>query len=397
MKIVSIKAMPFAYTFDDTQVSRYLRGQRLSCLFVRVETDEGMTGYGEVCDSLCCNYPVATKTLIEEALEPLLLNADPVPVEALAQRMYGATRRRLGDSGIARQAISGVEIALWDLAGKIEAKPVSQLLGGSRKQIPVYASGTYLDEGPPPWHLAFYEPCLRRGIKTIKVRMGREYRRDLETLRGFRKLLGDEIQLLVDGGELYSLAEALEISQVLAGLGVVFFEEPLPQCQSEAIASLVRKSSVRIACGEHLFNLYEFQDCLVHRRADVIQPDAAICGGISEARKVTVLGEAAGVSVIPHAAAGPFSLAANLHLAAAATHIPMLEYSFPLEPMWQAASTESAFSPDALREGSLAVPEGPGLGLAFDEEAWGNLPTGPAAEKERGSMGNAELGESRTP
>lgn len=373
MKITSVNAAPFVHVFGNDEASRYLRGRDFSCLFVRVETDAGFSGYGEVCDSFGCSYPLSTKALIEEALAPLLKNADPVPVEYLARTMRRATRRRLGDRGVVMQAISGVEIALWDLAGKMESKSVSRLTGGSRKRIPVYASGTYLDEGPAEWHREFYEPCMRRGVKAIKVRTGADYRRDLQTLRGLRKLLGDEIQLLVDGGRFYSFSEALEMSRTLTELGVLLFEEPLPQGQSEAIASLVRQSSVPIAYGGHLFNIYDFQDCLVHHRSDVIQPDAAICGGISEARKVVAMAEAAGVSVIPHAAAGPLSLAANLHLAAAAPDVSMLEYAFPLAPVWQAVLGQSTFSPDSLRDGSLGVPDGPGLGLTFGEEAWGNL------------------------
>ena len=373
MKIASVSAAPFAYVFSEEHVSKYLRGQSFSCLFVRVESDDGLIGYGEVCDSFGCNYPLTLKSLIEEALAPLLKNQDTAPVEFLGQMMRRCTCRRLGDSGAVMQAISGVEIALWDLFGKAESKPVSQLLGATRKQIPVYASGSYLDEGPAEWHCSFYRPCLEKGIKAIKVRTGTEYRRDLETLRELRRLLGDEVQLLVDGGRYYSFFEALEISRALDDIGVLFFEEPLPQYLFEAISNLVQKTSVPIAYGGHLFNLHEFQDCLVHHRAGVIQPDAAICGGIAEAKKVAVLGEAAGISVVPHAAAGPLSLAANLHFAVATANIPMLEYCFPLQPVWQAVLSGSRFFLDEIEDGALRVPDSPGLGVAFDENSWSEL------------------------
>jgi L-alanine-DL-glutamate epimerase-like enolase superfamily enzyme len=366
MRITAVKTLPFAYAFQGAHASKYLRGQSVKCLFVGVETSDGVTGFGEICDSFCCSYPYSTAAVIEEALAPLLLDGDPTLIEDLTQKMRRATRRRLSDRGMAMQAISGVEIALWDLLGKIESKPISRLLGQARRRVPVYASGSFLDEGPTEWHREFYEPCLQRGITTVKTRIGKDYRRDLKTLRALRQLLRDEIQILVDGGELFTFVEALEIARTLAELGVRFFEEPLPQSEGEAIACLVEKSPLPIAYGEHLFTVHDFHDCLVHHRAHVIQPDASICGGISEGLKIAALGENAGVPVIPHSAAGPVSLAANLQMAAAA-NTSLLEDSFPLEPLWRDLLDEPLFSLDAVQEGTLLVPEGAGLGLVFNE------------------------------
>lgn len=383
MRIVALEAVPITH-FDH-------RGQPLNYLFVRLQTDEGIIGYGEACDSYGCNFPLSVKAIIEEALRPLLLGEDLSSVEQLAFKMRGWTRRRLGDQGAIIHAISSVEIALWDALGKAASRSISHLLGRVRDDITVYASGTFMEEGPADWHLRLFEPCLQQGVRAVKVRVGLDFRRDLATLRTLRSMLDDDIQLMVDGSEHFSVPTALEIARALADLGVLFFEEPVPQCAREGIARLVKASPVPIAYGEHLFTIHDFEDCLIHRRADVVQPDAALCGGISEAKSVATLAESFGAGVILHSAAGPMALAANLHLSAVAPNIQMLEYSFTLDPLWREMVGESALSPSALRAGKLPVPSGPGLGLAVDEEVWKKYPyqaRGPEGRMPTWSLGH---------
>jgi L-alanine-DL-glutamate epimerase-like enolase superfamily enzyme len=240
--------------------------------------------------------------------------------------------------------------------------------------VVVYASGPFLEEGRPDWHMKMFQPCLNQGVRAIKLRTGLSYRRDLKTLRALRSRLGDDIQIMIDGSEHYTVPTALEIARALADLGVLFFEEPVPQHHREGIARLVEKSPVPIAYGEHLFTRHDFQDCLVHARADVVQPDAALSGGIAEARRIAALAEPFGVLVVPHSAAGPLALAANLHFAASAPSVKMLEYSFTLDSLWREMLRDPILSPAALQDGQLAVPEGPGLGLIIDEAVWNRYP-----------------------
>lgn len=388
MKITSLKAIPITHSVEKPN---YMFEHPLNLLFVRIETDEGLIGYGEVCDSYGCNYPLSVKAIIDEALSPYVTGEDPLALERLFQKLRGWTRRRLGDQGIGVQAISGIEIALWDLLGKIKGQSVSQLVGRQRDQVPIYASSTVLEEGPPELHLTLLEPFLSRGVQACKVRLGVDFRRDLKTLRAFRSAIGDDIQVMVDGGEHYTVRTALEISHTLADLGIRFFEEPIPQNNREGIARLVAESPLPIAYGEHLFLSQDFQDCLIHRRADVIQPDAAISGGISECRRIAALAETFGVPVVPHSAAGPLALAANLHLSATLPNLWMLEYTFTFDRVWQAVLKEPILSPDSLRDGQLRLPEGPGLGVEVDEEALARYPYQPrgvVSEMPTWSLGN---------
>jgi L-alanine-DL-glutamate epimerase-like enolase superfamily enzyme len=226
-----------------------------------------------------------------------------------------------------------------------------------------------LEEGPAEVHLKLLEPLLRKGVGAVKVRLGVDFRSDLATLKSLRKLIPDEIQIMIDGGEHFTVRTALEIAETLSELGLLFFEEPIPQLNREGIAYLVSKSPVPIAYGEHLFLTQDFQDCLIHHRANVIQPDAAISGGISECRKIAALSETFGVPVVPHSAAGPLALAANLHLSSSLPNLWMLEYTYTFDRVWRALLTEPILSPDSLTEGKLPVPNGPGLGVQIDEQA----------------------------
>lgn len=388
MKITSVEAIPITHTVERP---KYLFEHALNHLFIRIETDEGQVGFGEVCDSYGCNYPLSVKAIIDEAYTPYLIGEDPLALERLFQKLRGWTRRRLGDQGIGVQAVSGIEIALWDLVGKIRNQSVSQLLGRLHDHIHVYASSTVLEEGPPELHLELLQPLLSRGVQAVKVRLGVNFRQDLKTLQEFRALIGDDIQVMVDGGEHFSVRTALEICQVLADLNIRFFEEPIPQNNREGIARLIEKSPVPIAYGEHLFLTQDFQDCLIHRRADVIQPDAAISGGISECRRIAALAESFGVPVVPHSAAGPLALAANLHLSATLPNLWMLEYTFTFDRVWRALLKEPILSAEAIKDGKLRVPEGPGLGVVLDEEKLAEYqyqPRQPVSAMPSWSLGN---------
>lgn len=371
MKIASLEAIPLTLTVERPC---YMFERPLYHVLVRVECDEGQVGYGEVCDSYACTYPLSVKALVDEVFKPLLEGEDPRELQRLVFKLRGWTRRRLGDQGIAIQTISGIEIALWDLMGKIKGQSVSELLGQVRDRIPVYASSTVLEEGPAEVHFRLVEPLLQRGVRAVKVRLGIDYRRDLETLQGLRALVPADIQMMVDGGEHYTVRTALEIAHQLAELEIRFFEEPIPQLNREGIAYLVSKSPVPIAYGEHLFLTQDFQDCLIHKRADVIQPDAAICGGISECRRIAALAEAFGVAVVPHSAAGPLALAANVHLSSSLPNLWMLEYAFTFDRVWRGLLKEPVLSPEFITDGQLPLPVGPGLGVHIEEEVWAEYP-----------------------
>jgi D-galactarolactone cycloisomerase len=368
MTIVSVQPIPVTFP---------LEREPMALCFVRIETSDGLVGYGEACDSFGCSYAGVVASIIDDAFTPLLLGEEVHAPDAMAQRLRAWTRRRIGDTWLAAHARSAVEIALWDLAGKAAGRPVSGLLGRARDTVAVYASGGFLEEGDASFHHDQLEPLLERGVAMVKVRVGPDWRRDLVTLDHLRDRLAPEIELMVDGSENFTVPTAIEISARLAELGVRWFEEPLPQGARAGIEELVRQSPVPIAYGEHLFGTDETSEVLRRGQAQVLQPDASTCGGISEARAMASLAAPYGVRVVPHVCAGPISLAANLHLAASVPSIRAIEYPPFLREAWEQLGLGASLTPDAIVGGAIPVPSGPGLGVDLDEAVARSHPYSP--------------------
>jgi D-galactarolactone cycloisomerase len=341
--------------------------ETMSFSFVRIETDTGLVGYGESCDSFGCSYAGVLGAVVGDAFAPLLVGEELGAVEPLSERLRLWTRRRLGDQWIAAQARSGVELALWDLAGKAAGRSVSELIGKVRDRVEIYASSGFLEEGDAVTHAKALGPLLERGVRRVKVRVGPEWRDDLDTLRDLRGLLDPSVELMVDGSEIFTVPTALAVAEQLHALGVSWFEEPLPQGERAGIANLARRSPVAIAYGEHLFGRDDAAWALADGGVTVLQPDASTCGGLVDARRMADHAVHHGARVVPHVCAGPISLAANLHLAATVPAIRLIEYPPSLAAAWDGLGTGAALGPDAIVDGSLEVPVGPGLGVDLVE------------------------------
>lgn len=358
MKIVDIETV--ACTFGTNR-------ERMSFLFVKITADDGTVGWGEACDSYGCSYATVVAAVIDDVFAPLLVGEDLVAVDPLAERLRLFTRRRLGEQWVAAQARSAVEIALWDLLGRSTGRSVSSLIGRLRDRVEVYASSAFLEEGPAQFHADLLAPLLARGVRKVKVRTGPEWEADLAVLGELRTLLGPDIEMMVDASETYTLPTARLLAVRLAEHDIRWIEEPIPQGARAAIEALVEHSPVPVAYGEHLYGLHDAIDAMRRRQLDVLQPDAAVSGGISEARRMAEAAGAFGVRVVPHVCSGPVSLAANLHLAATVPAIRLVEYPPSLIPVWETLGTGAPLGPAAIEDGTIAIPDGPGLGVGLDD------------------------------
>ena len=358
----------------------------MSFFFVRIDTEQGVVGYGEACDSYGCSYASVLQTIVDDVLAPLLIGQPLVAVEPLADRMRLFTRRRLGDQWVAVHARSALELALWDIAGKVADRSVASLIGQVRDRVEVYASTVFLEEQSAEAHVQLLAPLLQRGVTKVKMRVGPDWEADLGTLAEVRSLLGPRIQLMIDGSEIFTLPTAQRVAAMLHQLDVQWFEEPLPQGNRAGIESLARTSPVPIAYGEHLFGADDAIDAMRREQLHVLQPDASTCGGLSEARRMAQAAVPFGVRVVPHVCAGPVSLAANLHLAATVPAIRLIEYPPSLAGSW-AAFGDQHFGPDTIVDGALAVPSGPGLGVQLDEASVSTHPYRPPGARVAGTVG----------
>jgi L-alanine-DL-glutamate epimerase-like enolase superfamily enzyme len=367
MRVISLETLPFSVPLAPPPGGRGhpLGAGFLTYCLVRVETDSGHVGWGEISDGWGCEYAEVATALVREALARFVLDQDPGEVPTLVQRMWAWMRRRQGTVWLVAQAISGVEIALWDVVGKIRGESVSALIGPAiRTAIPVYASGNFLSQGDADVHAAFFEPALERGVAGVKVRLGPNWRPELEVLDGLCQRLPDGVWVGIDGNEAFRPKTAGRIADALGGLGIAFFEEPVPRTDAGALARLVEQSPVSIAYGEHVHTLDGFRTLGDQRLADIWQPDVTVVGGLVEGRAIGALAAAQGIPYSPHSATSPLGVAANMHAAATATSLTAMEYSAgsiqALSSMFEGGETLTF---ECIENGALPLPSSPGLGL----------------------------------
>jgi L-alanine-DL-glutamate epimerase-like enolase superfamily enzyme len=261
------------------------------------------------------------------------------------------------------QALSGVEMALWDIAGKLAERPVHELLGGAAQPVRVYAGGNFLSQGTAAVHREHFEPFLAKGVTAAKVRLGASWEAELATLAELRRLFGPNVAIFIDGNEAFRPTTAARIAPRLAECGVRFFEEPCPRDDAHALARFVAASPVPIAYGEHVFGMAGFVELADDGVANVWQPDAAVCGGIAELRKIAAAAAERNVPLSPHSAGTPIGLAANLHAATGAPTLTWLEMSARIDDLVPGFTGGEAVSTRSIKNGTLVPPNAPGIGV----------------------------------
>lgn len=368
MKIAAIETFDLACPLDRPfGWSQGWLDQRSTTL-VKVTADDGLVGWGEG----------AAAGLIDGLLAPLLIGQDPMDRAGLWERMFHALYNGNNAVGLAGSALSALDIALWDLAGKATGLPVCALLGGKvRAKVAVYATGLYYTEGEFPDHLLDeargYVAAGFRGMKT-KVG-GLSIAEDVARVRALRDAIGPNIHLMVDANEAYNATTAIRIGQQLADLDLVWFEEPVNAQDLDAYLEVKAALPMAIAGGENLRTRYEFKPYLTRRAYDIVQPDIMHCGGITEMQRICAMANACGIQVNPHVWGSPVMIAATLHLAATLPPCPPARNAQPYmqEPVMEFDRTPSAIRqelcavPFDQEDSFVRVPTEPGLGIEVDE------------------------------
>ncbi len=364
MRIVSVTARVLRARPERGVVFAAGNYPEFSAVLVQVDTDEGITGYGE---AIARAGGEATKAAVESLLGPAIIGRDPATIEGLYRLMIGQLRRFGHDGGIVVEAISGIDTALWDIAGKRAGKPIRDLLfGAGRESVPVYASSVYLDDVDVM--IAQTREQVAAGYTTVKLKAGHAAdaggkHADIEKLAAIRAAVGPDIALGVDANSAYDAADAVWMARRLVELDMCFFEEPVHPDDIEGYARVRAQSAIPLAGGETFFLLYGFQEFLARGLLDVVQPDLARCGGITGARQVATLTQAHRMRFAPHTGfSGGVSHLAALQTAAAAAELWLLEYMFidnPLRDIFIGGYPKP-------HNGMIDVPTGPGLGLELD-------------------------------
>jgi L-rhamnonate dehydratase len=340
-------------------------------LVILVHTDEGLTGLGEV-DSA----PEAVRALVDapgshaiaNSLKELLVGEDPREVERLWHKMYRGLIY-IGRRGIALHALSGIDIALWDIKGKAEGKPVCELIGTpKRDRVRAYASMLMPDD---PQEVRERVSALRRqGFTAIKLGwgpLGKDADRDVELAAAAVEAAGDGGTILIDAGLGYGgdAKRAIAVAEQLHELGVFWLEEPFEPDEYEAYAELADAVEIRVAAGEQDTTLWGFRELIERGRVDLVQPDVTRCGGISELLRIAEFARERGVETVPHAWKSGIIKAASLHVNAVLPDALFQEYCVADTPINTLLTKQRLPIDD---EGFVAVPSGPGLGIDLDED-----------------------------
>jgi L-alanine-DL-glutamate epimerase-like enolase superfamily enzyme len=340
-------------------------------LLVRVHTDEGIVGYGEC--SPMNNRLVAAH--IEHALAGLVLGRDPFDIEALVERMFVSTYKVAGQS--MAMAVSGIEIALWDIVGKACGQPIYKLLGGEyRKQIPVYASSMRRDISPVDEAKRLAGLVEKHGFRAVKVRVGDTFGfdrdaapgRSVALIREVRAALGDGVEIMMDGNSCFTAPRAIELARAVEQYRIFHFEEPCPYWDLDSTAKVAKAIDMPVAGGEQDWELTRFKEMLQKEAVDIVQPDVIKAGGFLVCRKIAAVAEAFGCVCTPHQTQ-PFGTVANLHLAASTPNIRYFqEYNIEPHRLWDSLFAEPVLE---VKDGFLTVPEGPGIGVEINEKVLG--------------------------
>ncbi len=329
---------------------------------VEVKTDGGITGIGE---GFALGMMDTLETLTLETLAPLLIGRNPAMIEELWESMYQNTSR-YGRRGIMMAAISAIDIALWDIMGKVTGMPVYKLLGAAKTSLLPYASAGYYMEGKGIHELKQeFKHYKELGFKVMKMKVGgTSIKEDINRIRAVRDELGDDTELAIDANNAWDYKTALKMARICEQENIMFLEEPLSSDFIQDSIRLVHNTDVPIAGYETNLTRFGMRDFIAQDAVDYVQVDAIWSGGITEAKRVGILAGIYNKKVIPHFSAGMVSLAANLSFGMALPNVDLMEYTLDENPLRSELCTNAI----VMHNGVVKVFEKPGLGIDLNWE-----------------------------
>lgn len=362
MRIKDIRASVHTTSIDvpllDGKVRGYGREEQKEFVFCEVETDEGLTGVALTGHFLARSVVAA----LQQHFLPVVTDMDPRDVEAIHQRVWRGLNPR-AMTGVVSSALSVLDIALWDIAGKHAGRSVAQLLGGARTELP-----TYVTFGFPQYDRDTLAAAARlqmdNGFTAFKLVVGVDkggWREDAERVRTVREAVGDDLDIMIDANYLFTPTEAKLLCRAIEDYGVTWFEEPLHQNDARAMADLRAHTKIPLAAGQMEGHRWRLRELVERGAVDILQPNACYCGGFTEARKAAHLAQ---IYNLPVAHGGGWPLF-NMHTLAGLMNGWILEWHLG---MVQVGSLLFPGSPTPVN-GRITIPDQPGLGLTVDRDA----------------------------
>jgi len=371
LKIIAITAIPLSFRLDQGKTVTMGIGSttKRDTIIVRVETSEGITGYGEAHPG---RSPGAVVSLIHNTLAPMLIGMKATDVIGVWKRVH---RMQLSSHGVGSGAslgLSGIDMALWDIRGKAAKMPLYELLGGSKRRLPAYAGGISLGYQPKESLAEEAQEYVARGYKAIKLRLGDSAKADIERVLHVRKVLGDDIDILTDANTAYTLADVRRVLPVLADIKAGWLEEPFACNDFSSYREAAKITSlVPIAAGENHYGRFEFAQLREAGAVQIWQPDLSKCGGITEGLAIAAMASAYRIPMHTHSSATGINHAATIHFMAAIENSGYFEacvsHFNPLRDMFGTTFEIGA-------DGCVEPLDKPGIGLDIDESLFAKYP-----------------------
>lgn len=373
MKITDVKTHVLSTALEEPFAFSMGWVNRRSAVLIEVITDEGIVGWGE---SLCHGLqpPEIAATIVNTALKPIVVGQDPFDVDVLWERMYNLTRP-FGQKGAVPNAISGVDIAIWDCLGRAQGKPVHKLLGGAhRSDVQPYATGFYRRRGGsyPAEAVEEAQRHLASGFTAMKLKVGFGVEEDIAYIRAVRDAIGPGPRLMVDANHAYNVGSARRILKAIESSDIHWFEEPISPEDIDGYRELKNLTSIYLAAGENEFTKVGFREWIARRAVDMLQPDLCSAGGFTECRKIAALAQAWHMPITPHVWGSGVGLAASLQFLATLAPAPLA--LAPIEPMLEYDQSAHPFRQDlifgaiTMQAGRVPIPTGPGIGVEVDRD-----------------------------
>ncbi len=338
-------------------------------MLLEIETDTEITGWGE-----CFGPAIINKSIIDNIYKPVLIGRDPFDSEVIWEELYNKLRDH-GQKGLSVEAISAVDIALWDIKGKALKMPVYKLLGGTpRTRIMPYATGLYRRKCDDILNELVGEAThyLEEGFKAIKIKVGFGVNDDAMIIKEIRKAIGSKTLLMIDANHAYNASSALRLANKIEDYDIFWFEEPVPPEDIDGYLQVKAGTKIPIAGGEAEFTRYGFNKLLGCRAVDIVQPDCCVTGGISEFRKIATLASINNIQCFPHIWGSAVALAAGIHCAFSLPHFP--PSLTPEDVLLELDRTPNIFRDKLsktdlpVKDGYLYLPVGAGLSIEVDED-----------------------------
>ena len=355
MKISSIKSHVLRYELDkELGYSQQYYKHRTAHL-VEIETDEGITGWGECFGP--GNIALANKYIVEKVIQPLIIGEDPINKEYIWHKVYNLLRDS-GQKGMPIQALSGIDIALWDILAKKAKLPLYQLLGGkTNNKIPVYGYGMMLQKKTVEELCELFKKeanqIKEKNFKAMKMKVGLGPKDDLKLVSAVREAIGDNFKLMVDANHAYNKNDALYVGRGLDEMDIYWFEEPVAPEDYDSYKELKEKLKTNIAGGEAEFTKYGWNQLIKNNCIDIAQPEVCGLGGITEYLKISALAQANFIPIVNHVWGSALSVAVNLHLLTSLPDMP--GGLFPTKSMLEFDTTEKNIFITDLAEEKFSI------------------------------------------